>query len=115
VQTGNGTYQTYAVQVGTASGVSSSSITLKSADGYSHAYVVTASTVVDAQRDGIASVKNGDQVRLIATVSGGTSTATDIVDITKVGAGRPGRPGFFPGPPGPIAGLKGRMGPAAAA
>ena len=99
VQTGNGKYQTYDTQLGKASRVSSSSITLTSADGFTHTYVVTSSTIVDAQRDGIGSVASGDQIRLVATVSGSTATATAIVDTTKVGAELPKGPGgFFRGP-----------------
>ncbi len=107
-RTPSGSYQTYDVQVGKASNVNSSSITVTSDDGYVHTYPVTASTIVDAQRDGIGSVSSGDQVRLIATVSGNTATATDIVDTTKVAPGPASPGGFVRGPggalfPGPAA------------
>src|SRR5215813_5500954 len=56
-----GGYQTVAFQNGKVTAVSSTSITLRSADGYSRTYRVTSSTLVNAQRDGIGSVKAGNQ------------------------------------------------------
>src|ERR1019366_2379449 len=53
-------------------------------------YQVTSSTVVDARRDGIGSVKDGHQVSVLAMVSGGTATATDIQDLSLLRAGNPG-------------------------
>jgi hypothetical protein len=63
--------------------VSNTSITVKSQDGFTKSYTVSAGTLVDAQRDGIGSVKVGDAVTVQATVSGGTATATDIADRTE--------------------------------
>jgi Domain of unknown function (DUF5666) len=77
-----GGYQTVAFQNGKVTAVSSTSITLRSADGYGHTYQVTSSTMVNAQRDGIGSIKNGNQVVVTATVSGGATTATRIIDLT---------------------------------
>jgi hypothetical protein len=77
-----GGYQTVAFQNGKVTAVSSTSITLRSADGYSRTYQVTGSTIVDAQRDGIGSVKDGNQVTVDATVSGSTTTAIRIFDMT---------------------------------
>jgi hypothetical protein len=94
---GNGGYKTVEVQIGKASAVSSTSITVTSADGYVHTYVVSASTVVDAQRDGIASVASGDTVDLQATTSAGKDTATNVIDTTKIGSSRTGF-GFGHGP-----------------
>jgi len=85
-----GGYQTVDVQNGQVTAVSTGSITLKSADGFSKSYAVTSTTVVDAQRDGIGSVKVGNQVTLLATVSGGTATAASITDLTLLPQGRPG-------------------------
>jgi hypothetical protein len=83
-----GGYETLDVQQGTVSAVSSTSITVKSADGYSASYVVSTKTLVDAQADGIGSVKKGDTVSIIATVSGSTATAASVTDLTAVKAGR---------------------------
>jgi hypothetical protein len=85
-----GGYQTVDVQTGQVTAVSTTSITLKSADGFAKSYVVTSSTLVDAQRDGIASVKVGNQATTVATVSGSTATATSITDLTLLQQGHAG-------------------------
>jgi len=79
-----GGYQTLAVQSGTVSAVSSSSITVKSADGFSKTYTVARSTEVNAQAAGIGTVKTGDSVVLTATISGGKTTAASIFDLTSI-------------------------------
>ncbi len=83
-----GGYQTVDVQRGTVTAVSATSVTVKSADGYSLTYTVTSKTLVDAQAAGIGSVKKGDSVIITATVSGSTPTAADIIDLTAMQAGR---------------------------
>jgi hypothetical protein len=92
-----GGYQTVDVQTGQVTAVSTTSITLKSADGFTKSYVITSSTIVDAQRDGIGSVKVGNQATMVATVSGSTATATSINDLTLL---HQGHPGFGYGRPG---------------
>jgi hypothetical protein len=92
-----GGYQTVAFQNGKVTAVSSTSITLRSADGYSHTYQVTSSTMVNAQRDGIGSIKNGNQVMVNATVSGSTTTAVRIVDLSLL---QQRLHSFFGGAPG---------------
>lgn len=92
-----GGYQTVAFQNGKVTAVSSTSITLRSADGYSHTYPVTSSTIVNAQRDGIGSIKAGNQVVLIATVNGSTTTVIRIIDVTQL---QQGFHRFFGAPPG---------------
>jgi hypothetical protein len=82
-----GGYQTVAFQNGKVTAVSSTSITLRSADGYSHTYQVTSSTMVDAQRDGIGSIKDGNQVVVDATVSGSTTTTVRIIDLSLLQQG----------------------------
>ncbi len=82
-----GGYQTVAFQNGKVTAVSSTSITLRSADGYSHTYPVTSSTMVNAQRDGIGSIKVGNQVMVDATVSGSTTTTIRIIDLTLLQQG----------------------------
>ena len=89
-----GGYQTVDVQTGQVTAVSTTSITLKSADGFTKSYVVTSSTLVDAQRDGIGSVRAGHQATVLATVSGSTATAASINDLTLL---RPGHGGFGSG------------------
>jgi hypothetical protein len=92
-----GGYQTEDTQRGSVTAVSTSSITVKSADGFTKTYQVTGSTVVDARRDGIGSVKDGHQVSVLATVSGGQATATSIQDLSLLRAGNPGPGGYGPG------------------
>jgi hypothetical protein len=97
-----GGYQTVDVQRGTVSAVSASSVTVKSADGFTATYAVTSSTMVDAKAAGIGSVKRGDTIFVTATVSGTTATAADVIDMTAVKAGRasfgfPGKPSVMPG------------------
>jgi hypothetical protein len=81
-------YKTVDVQTGQVTAVSSSSITVKSSDGYTHSYAVTSKTIVDAQAGGISSVEVKDQVSLEATSQNGTDTAVNIVDTTKIGSSR---------------------------
>jgi hypothetical protein len=82
-----GGYQTIAFQNGKVTAVSDTSITLRSADGYSRSYQVTSSTLVNAQRDGIGSIKAGHQVIVTAAVSGSTATATRVIDASLIQQG----------------------------
>ncbi len=79
-----GGYQTVDTQRGSVTAVSATSITVKSSDGFTKTYRVTSSTIVAARRDGIASVKTGHQVTVMATVSGSTATAVGIVDLSAL-------------------------------
>ena len=94
-----GGYQTVDVQNGQVTAVSSTSITLKSSDGFTHSYTISGSTIVDAQRDGIGSVKVGNQASVMATVSGSTATAASIMDLTLLQHAHQGS-GFGSGPSG---------------
>jgi hypothetical protein len=90
-----GGYQTVDIQQGTVTAVSGTSITLKSADGFTKTYTVTSSTLVTAQRGGIGSVKVGNKVVVSATQSGAAATATRISDLTLLQqAGQHGKRGF---------------------
>ena len=81
-----GGFQTVDTQRGSVTAVSATSITVKSADGFIKTYQVASSTNVDAQRNGIGSVKTGHQVMVMATVSGGTATAVSILDFSLLPA-----------------------------
>ena len=81
-----GGYQTIDTQRGAVTAVSATSITVKSADGFVKTYQVVSSTNVDAQRDGIATIKTGQQVAVTATVSGSTVTASSILDFNLLPA-----------------------------
>jgi hypothetical protein len=93
-------FETLDVQTGKVTAVSSSSITVVSDDNFSKTYAVTADTLVNSARDGIASIASGNTVRVTATVSGSTATAVNIIDVTtiqnerpKFAPNRPARPG----------------------
>ena len=101
VKAPNGNYETIDTQYGIAESVSSSSITVKSADGFSQTYAVASSTVVDAGYNGILSVKVGDTISIQAVVNGSTVTAERVLDLTQVQANRPS---WAPGPPNGKAG-----------
>lgn len=79
-----GGYQTVDTQRGTVTAVSGTAITVKSADGFSKTYQVASGTFVAAQRDGISSIKTGQQVAVTGTVSGSTVTATTITDLSAL-------------------------------
>lgn len=81
-------WKTVAMQRGVVTSVSSTAITVKSKDGYAKTYVVTADTMVNAARDGIGSIKDGDEVAVVAEVAGGTSKAVDVRDVTQLKAHR---------------------------
>jgi hypothetical protein len=99
-----GGYQTVDGQRGTVEAVSSTSITVKSKDGFTKTYVVTADTLVNAKRDGIASVKKGDTVAVIAVEAAGAVNAVQIIDQTQIKSGwqqwMPGRDKNGPKPGG---------------
>jgi hypothetical protein len=88
------------IQNGRVGSVSRSSITLKSEDGFTRTYAVTGSTIVVARRDGIGSVKAGEQAWVTAMASGGTVTAIRVTDLSQLGSGPGGLP--VPGSPGLI-------------
>jgi hypothetical protein len=75
-----GGYQTVLVQRGKVTAVSSTSITLKSADGFTSTYAVTADTMVNAGRDGIATIKKGADANVLAVKKAGKATALRIGD-----------------------------------
>jgi hypothetical protein len=79
-----GGYQTVDYQRGTVTAVSTTSITLKSSDGFTMSYAINGSTIVGANRGGIGSVKAGNTASVIATVSGKTATAAKVIDWTQL-------------------------------
>jgi hypothetical protein len=79
-----GGYQTLAVQSGTVTSVDAASVAVRSADGFTRTYTVDDNTLVIAGNNGIADVKNGDEVWITAVVSGGKATAIHVLDATNV-------------------------------
>ncbi|HZX04200.1 hypothetical protein, partial [Kribbella sp.] len=69
VQKNGGGYQTVDVQRGQVTAVSNSSLTVKSADGFTKTYTVTSNTMVNAARNGIGDVKTGNTVNVAAEVT----------------------------------------------
>ena len=92
-----GETRTVAVQGGTVTSVSDSSITVKSTDGYSHTYGLGSSTVVLAGLHGIGDVKNGDLVRVTAVGTGASTRTVNVFDWTAL---RRAHPELFSGFPG---------------
>ncbi len=77
-----GGYQTVDMQRGSVTAVTSSSITVKSSDGFVRTYQVPSTARVNAQRGGISSIKTGNQVMVVATVSGSGASAASILDLS---------------------------------
>jgi hypothetical protein len=107
----NGSYETLDTQLGTVEDVSSSTITVRSADGFTQSYGVTSSTIVYADYQGIGSVSKGDEVAVLGLASGSTITAESVVDLTQVQANRRSwsplpAPGPGPNPGGSPASLE---------
>lgn len=81
-------WRTVSVQRGVVTAVSGTSLTVKSKDGYTRTYALTPTTMVNAGRDGIGSVKKGEQVAVVANVKSGAATAVDVRDLTQLKAHR---------------------------
>ena len=79
-----GGFQTLDLQTGDATSVASSSLTVKSEDGFSKTYAVDDNTLVNAGNEGIDDVKKGDTVRVVALAGGGTPHAVKIADVTTL-------------------------------
>lgn len=92
----NGT-RTMLIQTGTVTAVSSSSVSVRSTDGFAGTYVVGSGTKVDDGATTIGKVKTGHTVTVVATKS--DRTATSILDTTLLG-GSNGGPQNNTGPQG---------------
>lgn len=80
-------FQTMQFWRGKASNVSSTSLTVTSADNAAQTFSVSATTLVNAARDGIGSVKNGDQVVVLGR-GASQPEALQIQDLTTQQASR---------------------------
>jgi hypothetical protein len=78
VEDADGNYITVRMQTGEVTAVSATSISVKSADGYTSTYAITDATEQDRDRTAETQAKVGDTVHVRATVDGGTATADDI-------------------------------------
>ena len=77
-----GGQQTVLIQRGAVQSVSSTDITLRSSDGFRGSYAVPADAMVNAGRDGIASIKDGEQVVVVATGSTQNAKAVHVFDLS---------------------------------
>jgi hypothetical protein len=80
-----GGFETVLVQRGRVTAVSAASISVKSADGFTATYDVTAATVVNATRDGITSIAKDAQVVVLARKTSAGGTALRVVDLSRFG------------------------------
>jgi hypothetical protein len=76
--------------------VSTTQISVQSADKVTQTYTVTSDTVVNAGRDGIGTVKVNDKVSVTAVDGTPHPTAMSIIDETSLGNSRQH---FRPAPP----------------
>jgi hypothetical protein len=91
VSDGNGGYATEIMQNGEVTAVSDSSITAKSDDGYTKTYTIDSDTAVGNGSTDLSSIATGDDVMIVATVSGDTATADSLVEASTMGTGQPGQ------------------------
>ncbi|SDM24480.1 hypothetical protein [Allokutzneria albata] len=87
VSDGKGGYKTERTQTGSVTEVSATSITAKSADGFTQVYTIDAATVVSGGSAKIDSVKTGASVTITA------DTANKALSIVDGAGGRGGRRG----------------------
>jgi len=99
VPASGGGYQTEDIQRGKVTAITSSSVTVLSADKYTKTYQVTGSISVNAGHGGLSTVKVGDQVSITATVHGSRATVNSIIDLSRLGNGSFGPGGGNPGQP----------------
>jgi hypothetical protein len=76
VSDGDGGYTTELMQNGEVTEVSDTSITATSEDGYTRTYTVDPDTVTG----GLSDIGTGDEVTIVASVSGDTATVSSVVE-----------------------------------
>ena len=99
-------YETIEVQTGTVTSVkdvsgSTWSLVVTSADKTALTYTVDSGTSVNGGESGIASVKSGNKVSIVAVVSKGTATVKTLMDTTTLQANRGSWAPMPQGPPTP--------------
>jgi hypothetical protein len=73
----DGSYVTRMTQTGRVTAVSSTSITVKSTDGYAESYGLSSSTTVNGGQSQASATQTGHTVTVVATESGAATTVTD--------------------------------------
>lgn len=91
VSDGNGGYTTDIMQNGEVTAVSDASITAKSDDGYTRTYTIDSDTLVGNGSTDLSSIATGDDVMIVASVSGDTATAESLAEAGTMGSGQPGQ------------------------
>jgi hypothetical protein len=89
----DGSYVTRVMQTGQVTAVSSTSITVKSTDGYTKSYSLSSSTTVNGGQSQVSAIETGHTVTVIAAESGAASTVTDQSLATTGQNGQGGLPG----------------------
>jgi hypothetical protein len=87
----SGTYATRLVQTGTVSAASTTSITVRSADGYSATYTLGSDTSVDNGTDAGTDIATGHTVTVLASTGKAAVTVTDQ-DLFAANGGQGGPP-----------------------
>jgi hypothetical protein len=91
VSDGNGSYTTELLQNGEVTAISDTSITAKSEDGYTRTYTIDSDTVVGNGSTDLSSIETGDDVTIVATVSGDTATVDTLAEEGTTGQGQMGQ------------------------
>lgn len=97
VEEEDGTIVTLRMQEGEVTAASPTSISVRSTDGFTSTYVITADTEQERDRDEAASAEVGDTVHVRATVDGATATADDIHALSPEAAATQGERGHSRG------------------
>ena len=84
VEDPDGGYRTVLTQQGTATAVSDSSITVKSADGFVATYRLTDESMVMTGPEGTDSITEGADVAVTALETGSSARAVHVVDLSQV-------------------------------
>ncbi|MEV4312280.1 hypothetical protein [Actinocrispum sp. NPDC049592] len=88
ISDGNGGYKTELMQTGQVTAISSTSVTAKSADGYTKTYTISSSTTFG--NGSVSDIQNGDTVMITATPSGEAATADTLIERDQNAQGGPG-------------------------
>lgn len=82
----DGDYTTQLMQNGEVTAISATSVTAKSDDGYTHTYTIDADTVTGNDSSDLSGIETGDEVTIVASVSGDTDTADSVSEAGDGGA-----------------------------
>jgi hypothetical protein len=93
VPDGSGGYRTVVMQLGAATKVSDTSITVRSDDGFEQTYAITGDTAVGADRQGVNGIAKGADVAVMGEKKGSGVTALHVADLAQFGGHGFGGPG----------------------